>query len=131
MQTPYEEIGGRKVVVTLAERFYDLMEAQEPELLALHEQDAEGKVSRRSRDRFALFLIGWLGGPQEYVAQHGHPRLRMRHAHVPIDLNMRDAWMRCMDAAMQQCALPAHIQGFLRQRFSEVADFMRNVDEGR
>lgn len=129
MQTPYEEIGGRKVVVTLAERFYDLMEAHEPELLALHEQDAEGKVSRRSRDRFALFLIGWLGGPQEYVAQHGHPRLRMRHAHVPIDLNMRDAWMRCMDAAMQQCALPANMQGFLRQRFSEVADFMRNVDE--
>ena len=88
-------------------------------------------MSRRSRDRFALFLIGWLGGPQEYVAQHGHPRLRMRHAHVPIDLNMRDAWMRCMDAAMQQCALPANTQGFLRQRFSEVADFMRNVDEGR
>ena len=27
---------------------------------------------------FALFFIGWLGGPQDYVERHGHPRLRRR-----------------------------------------------------
>ena len=54
--------------------------------------DDAGRVSRVARDRFALFLIGWLGGPQTYVETHGHPRLRMRHARVRVDSAARDAW---------------------------------------
>src|SRR5690606_37224380 len=123
MLSPYEQMGGREAVVRLAETFYDVMEEREPELTALHEQDPSGKVSARSRERFALFLIGWLGGPQEYMQQHGHPRLRLRHARVPVDIKMRDAWLRTMNTAMDQCAVPADIVAFLRQRFMEVADF--------
>ncbi len=129
MLVPYEQIGGREAVERLAERFYDLMEEREPELTALHQQDAPGKVSRRSRDRFAQFLVGWLGGPQDYVAANGHPRLRMRHARVRVDVAMRDAWLRCMNQAMQDEAVPPELESFLRQRFAEVADFMRNVEE--
>src|SRR4051794_11467267 len=76
---PYEEIGGREKVLALAERFYDVMERAEPALAALHELDSQGKVSRRSRSRFGSFLVGWLGGPDDYVRENGHPRLRMRH----------------------------------------------------
>ena len=47
-----------------------------------------------NREKFALYFIGWLGGPQEYVARFGHPRLRMRHGRVPVDSAGRDAWMR-------------------------------------
>ncbi len=129
MLVPYEQIGGREVVEALAERFYDIMEAQEPELTALHQQDAPGKVSRRSRDRFASFLVGWLGGPQDYVAENGHPRLRMRHARVRVDIAMRDAWLRCMNQAMLETGVPEDLQAFLQQRFAEVADFMRNVEQ--
>ncbi len=129
MLVPYEQIGGREAVERLAERFYDLMEEREPELTALHQQDGPGKVSRRSRDRFAQFLVGWLGGPQDYVAANGHPRLRMRHARVRVDVAMRDAWLRCMNQAMRDEAVPPELESFLRQRFAEVADFMRNVEE--
>jgi hemoglobin len=129
MQNPYDEIGGREAVLQLAERFYDWMEAHEPALSAVHERDAEGRISRRSRDRFGLFLVGWLGGPQDYMAQHGHPRLRMRHARVPITLALRDAWLRCMFGAMDQCNVSPTAQAFLRPRFAEVADFLRNVEE--
>ena len=129
METPYAQIGGRDAVITLSERFYDIMEQRERALTALHERDAEGKISRRSRDRFGLFLIGWLGGPEDYVQQNGHPRLRMRNAGVPVDVAMRDAWMRCMNAAMLECGVPDGVRGFLEQRFYEVADFMRNVKE--
>jgi hemoglobin len=125
----YVELGGRSAVLSLVERFYDIMEQSEPELGALHELDAAGKISRRNRDRFGLFLLGWLGGPDDYVRQHGHPRLRMRHAGVVIDVRMRDAWLRCMDAALDERDLPAASRDFLRQRFLEVADFMRNVAE--
>jgi hemoglobin len=130
MSDPFTQIGGRDAVVQLAERFYDIMDQREPRLAALHRLDAHGKVSRESRDRFAMFLVGWLGGPQDYVAAHGHPRLRMRHGMVRVDVEMRDAWLRCMDAALTDCAVPEGVAGFLRQRFADVADFLRNVEEG-
>ena len=78
------------------------------------------------RARFALFLVGWLGGPQDYVAQHGHPRLRMRHMHVAVDERMRDAWLRCMEQALDQRSVTGPLRAFLDERFAEVADFMRN-----
>jgi hemoglobin len=136
MNNPYQDLGGREAVLKLVERFYDIMEQSEPALAAVHEIDAQGKISRRNRDRFGSFLLGWLGGPDDYVRANGHPRLRMRHARVPIDSALRDAWLRCMFAAMDEMPLPSgpgvspqDVRGFLRQRFSEVADFLRNVEE--
>ncbi len=125
-KTPFELLGGESATRTLCEHFYDAMDRDEPALARLHPLDAQGKVSRESRDRFALFLIGWLGGPQDYIAQHGHPRLRMRHARVPVDIAMRDAWMRAMRTAMTETNTPASLRSFLESRFAEVADFMRN-----
>lgn len=126
IENPFDLMGGRDVVVALAERFYDVMEAEEPVLAALHELDA-GKVARGPRDRFGLFLVGWLGGPQDYMATHGHPRLRMRHARVPVDVAMRDAWLRCMTRAMSETPMDASLRRYLEQRFAEVADFLRNT----
>ncbi|MFV8753536.1 group II truncated hemoglobin [Nannocystaceae bacterium ST9] len=119
-------LGGRERVLALTEAFYDAMERDEPALASLHRCDAPGRIARLTRDRFGLFLIGWLGGPQDYVEQNGHPRLRMRHARVPIDLAMRDAWLRCMQTALDETGVRGPIRGFLDQRFAEVADFLRN-----
>jgi hypothetical protein len=58
--TPWHRLGGSDAVKALAEAFYDDMEVHEPALTAVHHQEPEGKVSRRSRERFGLFLIGWL-----------------------------------------------------------------------
>jgi hemoglobin len=131
-QTPFEMMGGNADgevrVRALVERFYDAMDRDEPELAQLHPLEA-GKVSRASRDRFALFLIGWLGGPQEYMRLHGHPRLRMRHAHVPVSLAMRDAWLRSMRVALSDPSISPGLRAFLDQRFAELADFLRNQAE--
>lgn len=126
LDNPYERIGGRDRVLALAKAFYDAMEQREPALAAVHRLDEHGRISRATRDRFGLFLIGWLGGPQDYMDQFGHPRLRMRHGHVPIDTAMRDAWLRCMQAALDHCEVQGELRGFLDQRFAEVADFLRN-----
>jgi len=124
-RTPFEMVGGREVVLALAEAFYDAMEV-EPELLKVHTLDEAGRVSRASRDRFGMFLIGWLGGPDDYVATHGHPRLRMRHGHVPVDEAMRDAWLRSMQRAMDQQKITGEVRAFLDARFAHVANFLRN-----
>jgi hemoglobin len=126
--TPFEQIGGADRVRALVERFYDVMSEREPALARLHEHTPDGKVERGPRDRFALFLIGWLGGPQDYIAQHGHPRLRMRHGRVPVNIAMRDAWLRSMTAALDGEGVTGELRGFLEDRFAQVADFMRNVE---
>jgi hemoglobin len=127
-ETPYALVGGADRVRSLVEQFYDVMSDREPALAKLHRCTPEGRVDRYSRDRFALFLIGWLGGPQDYTAQHGHPRLRMRHARVPVDPAMRDAWLRCMTAAMDAEQITGGVRGFLDARFAEVANFLRNTE---
>ena len=125
---PFEQLGGAERVKALVETFYDVMSEREPTLAKLHPCDERGSVSRGSRDRFALFLIGWLGGPDDYVLHHGHPRLRMRHGRVPVNVDMRDAWMRCMTAAMEHHGITGQVRTFLDARFAEVADFLRNVE---
>jgi hemoglobin len=127
LPSPYQLLGGREPVLRLAARFYEVMERDEPALAAVHRQAPGGGIDPEVKARFGLFLVGWLGGPQEYMAQHGHPRLRMRHARVPITQELRDAWVRCMRQAMDDCAVTGPVRGFLQQRFGEVADFLRNA----
>jgi len=129
LDSPFARLGGEAPVRRLTESFYDQMEATEPELARLHELDAEGRVSRRSRDNFGLFLIEWLGGPRNFSATRGHPRLRMRHGRVTVDQGMRDAWLRCMARALDEQGVSGDVRGFLDARFAEVANFLRNVPE--
>lgn len=117
--------GDEAFVRELVKTFYDFMELNEPELARLHRGEA-GRVGEEVRERFALFLIGWLGGPQHYMERYGHPRLRMRHARVPVNARMRDAWLRCMDHALEAHPVPKDVRAFLKQRLSELADFLRN-----
>lgn len=127
--TPWHRLGGNDAVVALAETFYDDMELHEPALTAVHRQDEPGKVSRQSRERFGLFLVGWMGGPQDYMKLHGHPRLRMRHAAVPVGVELRDAWLRSMQRAMDARGITGPVRQFLDARFADVADFLRNIPE--
>jgi hemoglobin len=127
--SPFDQLGGRPAVERLAARFYEVMERDEPELTAVHRQAESGAgIDPEVKRRFALFLVGWLGGPQDYMAAHGHPRLRMRHARVAIGPELRDAWLRCMTRAMDDCGVGGQGEGllrpFLERRFAEVANFL-------
>src|SRR5436853_576961 len=51
--------------------------------------DLEG-AEQRLRD----FLIYRFGGPQRYIEQRGHPRLRARHIPFRVDQAARDRWMQ-------------------------------------
>ncbi len=77
-----------------------------------------------------MFLSGWSGGPQLYVQRFGHPRLRMRHFPFPIGTAERDQWLWCMNRALDESQLDPRAVEFLKTRFAEVADFMRNQMEG-
>lgn len=120
---PYEAIGGAEATQRLCDRFYDLMDSlpEAAEVRALHPPDLTG-----SRDKFADFLSGWLGGPQRYVEKYGHPRLRMRHIRFPIGDQVRDQWMLCMRLALTEVVEDVVLRDALERAFSGVADHMRN-----
>lgn len=128
MEAPIKDLGGEAEVIALAHAFYDAMEAHEPELTATHRCVVPGRVEPEVRERFALFLVGWLGGPQTYMQLHGHPRLRMRHAKVPINEAMRDAWLRSMERALDARGVTGEVRNFLDARFADVANFLRNTE---
>jgi hemoglobin len=89
------------------------------------ENDWEG-----SEERLAEFLLFRLGGSTRYLEMRGHPRLRMRHVGFQIGIAERDRWLELMNEAMNETGVASSARGFLDPFFSQVADFMRNVEEG-
>ena len=122
-ETPFAWIGGESQVHALVDRFYDLMDL-EPDYAAL--RAAHGTELANAREKLKMFLTGWLGGPQRYTEQFGHPRLRMRHMPFSIGLPERDQWLACMDQAMQETGVDDTLRRRLNSSFFQTADWMRN-----
>lgn len=123
----YELLGGETGLRSLVDRFYDLMDSS-PEAEKIRSFHA--KSLNRSREKLFMFLSGWSGGPQLYVERFGHPRLRMRHLPFPIGTVERDQWLWCMNKALDESQLDPRVVEYLKLRFAEVADAMRNLAEG-
>jgi hemoglobin len=79
-----------------------------------------------AEQRLRDFLIGRFGGPQRYIEQRGHPRLRMRHMPFRLDEAARDRWVALMDKALDEAALPGEVSSLLREFFAATATFLRN-----
>ncbi len=123
IRTHYGMLGGEAGVLRLVNRFYDLMDElpEAWELRKIHPQDQQG-----ARDKLFKFLSGWLGGPGLYEAEYGHPRLRARHLPFPVDAQMRDQWLLCMDLALDEQVTDELFKNQLKASFANVADHMRN-----
>ena len=79
-----------------------------------------------AEERLRDFLIYRFGGPARYIEEHGHPRLRMRHAPFPIGQEARDRWMQLMTNALDEVKLPDEADAILREFFDSTATFMIN-----
>lgn len=128
-ESAYEWLGGDAQVRALVDRFYDLMDL-EPNYQAL--RAAHGPTLDSARDKLYWFLSGWLGGPNLYIEQFGHPRLRARHMPFSIGIQERDQWVACMAQAMNELKVDPDLANRLNQSFLQTADWMRNkgVDLG-
>jgi len=121
----YELIGGEAGLKALVEGFYDIIDSapEATQLRALHP-----KSLRQSREKFFMFLSGWTGGPQLYLEKYGHPRLRMRHMPFSIGAVERDQWIWCMHKALDESKIDPRVVEYLKTRFAETADFLRNQE---
>jgi len=84
------------------------------------------KTCRVQRTKLFKFLSGWMGGPQLYVEQYGHPMLRGRHLPFSIGAAERDQWLLCMNQALNEVVEDAALRQELSAAFAKVADHMRN-----
>ena len=83
--------------------------------------DLEG-AEQRLRD----FLIYRFGGPQRYIEQRGHPRLRARHIPFQVDQAARDRWMQLMNQAFSESDFPAEAEQGLKTFLEQMSTFMIN-----
>src|ERR1700723_4045774 len=80
-----------------------------------------------AEQRLRDFLIYRFGGPQRYIEERGHPRLRARHFPFQIDQAARARWMQLMNKALTDAALPIVVEQFPRPFFGQVTTFMFNT----
>ncbi len=121
----YERIGGETGLKKLVDVFYDAMETM-PEAREI--RDLHPKDLRSAREKFYMFLSGWMGGPDRYIAAFGHPRLRARHLPFPVGEKERDQWLMCMQIALDSLDIDKVMKQQLLASFTQTANHMMNVE---
>lgn len=126
--TFYDRLGGAARVRALVDRFYDLMDTlDDPDVRALRALHPPSLAD--SREKLYEFLSGWLGGPPIYIEKRGHPRLRARHMPFAINEAGVNAWLLCMNRALDElCAHDEDARDKLKGGLAPLAKHMRNVD---
>ena len=104
----YDAAGGEPAFRRLVHVFYEGV-AADPVLRPLYPEEDLGPAE----DRLRMFLEQYWGGPRTYSEQRGHPRLRMRHVPFRVGVAERDAWLRCMRAAVDAVRLPVELDAQL------------------
>ena len=93
----YERVGGMPFFETLVDHFYVGVVADEV-LWPLYPDQSDLEGAKR---RFTLFLGQYWGGPQTYMEERGHPKLRLRHMPFHVGPLERDRWLVHMAAAIE------------------------------
>ena len=123
IKTPYELIGGEATVLLLVDRFYFYMDTL-PE--AKDVRNVHGDSLSGAKSKLFKFLSGWLGGPDLFVQEFGHPRLRRRHFPFTVGQVERDQWMLCMNKAMDEIPMNAELKTGLLESMGQLATHMIN-----
>lgn len=121
--TLYTLIGEEKGVHALVDRFYFYMDTL-PE--AKRVRDVHQEDLSIANDKLFKFFSGWLGGPDLFVREFGHPMLRRRHLPFVIGQSERDEWILCMNKAMAEVDMDEEIKSSVLESLDDLATHMIN-----
>jgi hemoglobin len=77
------------------------------------------------REKLVVFLIAWLGGPNEYRTRFGPISIPGAHAHFVIDRAERDAWLHCMACAVDEQPWANRFKTYFMEAISIPAERVR------
>ncbi|MBK9253444.1 MAG: group II truncated hemoglobin [Proteobacteria bacterium] len=121
--TAFEYIGGQPTIDAIVDDFYRNMDSlpEARDIRAMHAADLApiNLVLKK-------YLAEWLGGPKNYSTERGHPMLRARHLPFPIGIADRDAWLLCMNRALDAHVAADPVRENIREAITKLADWMRN-----
>ena len=120
--TLYDRVGGMSFFVTLVDHFYVGIVSDEV-LWPLYPDQSDLDGAKR---RLALFLGQYWGGPQTYMEERGHPKLRLRHMPFHVGPLERDRWLVHMAAAIEATSSDESLNQELLAYFVPAAEHLRN-----
>lgn len=100
----FDLVGGKDAFIALVDEFYRRVETDSTLRAEYPEDLGPGK------HRLALFLTQYFSGVDYYSSQHGHPRLRMRHAGFQVTPDNAQRWATHMSAAVKAQNWPAEAE---------------------
>jgi hemoglobin len=118
----FEQLGGDQVLEPLLDAFYNNVYAH-PMLSPLFDSEME-EVKRKQR----MFLTQFLGGPPLFSMEFGHPMMRARHMRFPITPAHAEAWLGCMEKAMDEIQLTGPLRDYFFERLTQTAYHMVNTN---
>jgi hemoglobin len=123
--TPYGLIGGEQAILSLVDRFYFYMDIL-PEAQGIRAMHQRNLAS--AKDKLFKYLSGWLGGPNLFIEEFGHPMLRARHLRFPIGESERDQWMLCMNKALDEMTMDPRLKTNIQNALQQLATHMINQE---
>ncbi len=122
----FQAAGGIVGIEKLVNDFYHAMDTlkEASAIRAMHARDLA-----ISREKLARFLCGWLGEPRRYQEKYGP--INIPHIHKPLKVTRadRDAWLLCMDTAIDQQHYDASFAKYLKAQFRVPADRILSVGQ--
>ncbi len=118
----YNATGGLAGLTKLVDSFYNYMDSL-PEartIRAMHKSDLD--VSRK---KLTYFLSGWLGGPKLYSENFGGINIPAAHKHLPIGHSEAEAWILCMQKAVEEQPFEEEFKIYLIKQLRVPAESIR------
>ncbi len=119
--TIYDFVGGQEAFDRLSDAFYGRVE-NDPVLRPLY---PPGSLDE-PKEKLALFLGQFFGGPDKYSQKRGHPRLRARHLPFAIGRKERDVWVEHMLASLAESGIKEPAYSEIKKYFEDAATFLIN-----
>jgi hemoglobin len=119
----FEAIGGFETIERLVQAFYKRV-GSHPKLIPIFPEDLSETARKQS-----LFLTQFFGGPPLYTEERGHPMMRRRHLPFEITPSRRDAWLECMEAALEEAQIEEPYRTAIFERLTMTANHMMNTPE--
>ena len=123
----YLAAGKQSGITALVDAFYSNMDSvsEAATIRKMHPDDLS-----ESRKKLAYFLCGWLGGPRLYSEHYGGINIPRFHEHLVIGTLEMDAWLLCMQKAIETQPYEESFRDYLLAQLRIPAHSVKAVSTG-